>query len=158
MKHTALLTISLMLALTACDQKKPAEAPVAPAPAMTPGTAMAPGAAMTPGTAMTADRPATTMNALAPSTSTSTPPGALQYLQTEKGTVVSVLDIPQFTYIEVSQNGKIRWLAAKTVAVKKGNSIKFDTGSTMDNFNSKTLNRTFASMTFVNRVTVTDGK
>ena len=150
MKHTALLTISLLLALSACNKNKPAEAPVAPAPAITPGTAMP------------ADHPPTTMNALAPSTptstSTSTPPGALQYLQTEKGTVVSILDIPQFTYIEVSQNGKTRWLAAKTVAVKKGDAIKFDTGSTMDNFNSKSLNRTFASMTFVNRVTVTDGK
>jgi hypothetical protein len=150
MKRSAIITIFLMLALTACNKNKPAEAPVAPAPALMPGAVMPP------------DHPPTTMSALAPSTSsptsTSTPPGALQYLQTQKATVVSVLDIPEFTYIEVSQDGANRWIAAKTVAVKKGDAIKFDAGSTMDNFKSKSLNRTFPSMTFVNRVTVTDGK
>lgn len=148
MKRSAFIATLFLLALTACEKNKPAEAPVAPA------------SPLAPGTPMPADHPPTTMNALAPSKPSSTPPsaptGTVQYLQTEKGTVVNFVNIPEFTYIEISQNGKNRWLAAKTVAVKKGDVIKFDPGSTMDNFNSKSLNRTFASMTFVNRVSISN--
>jgi hypothetical protein len=76
---------------------------------------------------------------------------------TQKATVISSQDVPQFTYLEVKQDGQTRWLAASTVAVKKGDVIQFDKGVTMLNFNSKTLNRTFPSITFVNRVTVANG-
>ena len=76
---------------------------------------------------------------------------------TQKATVISAQDVPQFTYLEVKQGDQTRWLAASTVAVKKGDVIQFDNGSTMLNFNSKTLNRTFPSITFVNRVTVAKG-
>jgi hypothetical protein len=76
---------------------------------------------------------------------------------TQKATVISSQDVPQFTYLEVKQDGQTRWLAASTIAVKKGDVIQFDKGVTMLNFNSKTLNRTFPSITFVNRVTVAKG-
>ena len=76
---------------------------------------------------------------------------------TQKATVISAQDVPQFTYLEVKQGDQTRWLAASTVAVKKGDVIQFDNGSTMLNFNSKILNRTFPSITFVNRVTVAKG-
>jgi hypothetical protein len=76
---------------------------------------------------------------------------------TQKATVISSQDVPQFTYLEVKQGDQTRWLAASTIAVKKGDVIQFDNGSTMTNFTSKTLNRTFPSITFVNRVTVVNG-
>jgi hypothetical protein len=76
---------------------------------------------------------------------------------TQKATVISSQDVPQFTYIEVKQGDQTRWLAASTIAVKKGDVIQFDNGSTMTDFNSKTLNRNFPSITFVNRVTVAKG-
>lgn len=73
---------------------------------------------------------------------------------TQKGKVVSTIDVPQYTYLEVSQDGKTRWLAGSTLAVKKGDTVQFDDGMEMQNFKSTTLNRTFPSITFVNRVEV----
>jgi hypothetical protein len=76
----------------------------------------------------------------------------------QKARVLSATNVPQYTYIEVTQNKKAVWLAASTVAVKKGDVIRFDDGMVMTNFHSKSLNRTFPSITFVNRVVVTQEK
>lgn len=74
--------------------------------------------------------------------------------QMETATVVSFILLPQFTYIEVSQNNQTRWLATLATEVKQGDVIQFDHGSTIENFKSKALNRTFPSITFVDRVSV----
>jgi hypothetical protein len=76
----------------------------------------------------------------------------------QKGKVLSIIDVPQYTYLEVTQNKKTLWIAASTVAVKKGDVIRFDDGMAMTDFHSKSLNRTFPSITFVNRVVVTKEK
>jgi hypothetical protein len=44
------------------------------------------------------------------------------------------------------------------VAAKKGDVVRFDDGMPMTNFHSKTLNRTFPSVLFVNRVVITNEK
>ena len=139
MKYGYLLASLLALSLAACGQKT-AEAPVAPAPA-----AEAPAAVG----ALPAGHPAVDVGKLA-----QTAPGIAL---TQKGQVLSTIDVPQYTYIEVMQDNKPRWLAATTVAVKKGDTVQFDDGTTMVNFNSKTLNRTFPSITFVVRVVVANG-
>lgn len=72
----------------------------------------------------------------------------------QKGTVLSVIDAPGYTYIEVKQGEKTQWLAAQTVAVKKGDAIRFDNGALMTDFHSKTLKRTFAEVLFVSQVAV----
>jgi len=77
---------------------------------------------------------------------------------THKGKVLSFTDVPQYTYLEVSENNKTVWIAASTVAVKKGDVVRFDDGMTMTNFHSKSLNRTFPSILFVNTVAVTKEK
>ena len=76
----------------------------------------------------------------------------------QKGKVLSSIDSAGYTYLEVSQNKNTLWLAGTTVAVKKGDVIRFDDGIVMTNFNSKTLNRTFPRVTFVSRVVVTNEK
>jgi hypothetical protein len=76
----------------------------------------------------------------------------------QKAKVLSSIDAAGYTYVEVTQNKKTLWIAGTTVAVKKGDVIRFDDGMVMTNFNSKTLNRTFPSVTFVNRVVVTKEK
>jgi hypothetical protein len=76
----------------------------------------------------------------------------------QKAKVLSTIDAAQYTYLEVTQNKKTLWLAAATVAAKKGDVIRFDDGMVMTNFHSKTLNRTFPSVTFVNRVVITNEK
>lgn len=139
MKTIPLITALLMLSLTACN-KKPTE-PFVPDP-VTPSSSGA----------LPAGHPPINNN------QANGMPGAADILQSQEGMVVSSIDIPQFTYLEVKQNDQTRWIAASTVAAKKGDVIKFDSGTTMTNFNSKTLNRTFPSITFVNRVTVVAGK
>jgi hypothetical protein len=140
MKSSALITILVMFSLTACD-KKSDEKPVVMAPAIVPGTPLPPG------------HPA--INAADPTLTLSDAPDVVQ---SQQATVLSSIDIPQFTYLEVKQNNQTRWLATSTLAVKKGDVIQFDIGSTMTNFKSNSLNRTFPSITFVNRATVTNGK
>lgn len=72
----------------------------------------------------------------------------------QKGKVLSVIDVPSYTYIEVAQDKKTRWIAGPTVAVKKGDVVRFEEGMIMTNFHSKTLNRDFPIISFVNKVVV----
>ena len=76
----------------------------------------------------------------------------------KKGKVLSTIEATQYTYIEVVEDKKTLWLAAPTIALKKNNVIRYDAGSEMTNFHSKTLNRTFPSIIFVNRVVVSKEK
>lgn len=71
-----------------------------------------------------------------------------------KGKVLNSMDASIYTYIEVNENGKNVWLAAPTVAVKKGDTVRFSDGAVMTNFHSKSLNRTFASIVFVGKAEV----
>ncbi len=73
---------------------------------------------------------------------------------TQQGTVLSSIDVPSYTYIEVRQGKESRWLAAATVKVKKGDTVRFDDGMRMTNFYSKTLKRNFPSISFVNKVEI----
>ena len=137
MKHTTLITTLLMLTLTACE-KKP-EQPFVPDPVIPSSGTLPPG------------HPPVNSN-------DQTSAGKPTVEQMQEAIVVSVIDIPQFTYLEVTQNKQTRWIAAKTISAKKGDRIKFDNGSTMTNFTSKALNRTFPSITFVNTATVVYAK
>lgn len=67
-----------------------------------------------------------------------------------QGKVVSVIDASIYTYIEVAQGDKTIWLAAPAVALKKDDNIRFSDGMEMKDFHSKTLDRTFPSIIFVN--------
>lgn len=73
----------------------------------------------------------------------------------QKGKVLSVIDVPQYTYLEVLQNQKTFWIAGPTVAAKTGDLIRFNDGMVMGNFHSKILNRDFPSISFVSQVVVT---
>lgn len=70
------------------------------------------------------------------------------------GKVLDVIDVAQYTYLEVTVNGKNRWIAAPSATVKKGDNVHFDEGLEMKDFRSNTLDRSFPSITFVSRVTV----
>jgi len=84
--------------------------------------------------------------------------GAPEAALAQKAKVLSTIDAAGYTYIEVMQNKKTIWLAGSKVAVNKGDVIRFDDGMVMTNFESKTLKRTFPSVTFVNRVVVSKEK
>lgn len=139
MRHTTLIIAVLTaVAITGCE-KKPEE-PFVPDQVPKSATALPPG-----------------HPAINPAGSAMSPSDRTDVMLTQKATVISSQDVPQFTYLEVKQGDQTRWLAASTIAVKKGDVIQFDNGSTMLNFNSKILNRTFTSITFVNRVDVSKG-
>lgn len=140
MKHPALITALFMLTLTACD-KKPSQEPFVPTPVFE-----------SSGTLPAGHPP---VNSEGQTTTLSDAPEAAQ---TQTATVISTIDIPQFTYIEVKQNNQTRWLAAATIAAKKGDIIQFDAGSSIPDFKSKALNRTFPGMTFVNHAAIKKGK
>lgn len=69
---------------------------------------------------------------------------------TQSGTVLSTINVPTYTYVEVSQGKKTLWLATTISGVKKGDTVRFDDGLVMNNFYSKSLKRTFPSIVFVN--------
>ena len=138
MKHTALITALALLALTACD-KRPSQEPFVPAPVTSPS--------LPPGhPPMDSGDQATTLS------------GEPEVVQTETATVVSTIDVLEFTYLEVKQNNQTRWLASQTIAAKKGDVIQFDAGSTIPDFKSKALNRSFPGMTFVDHAAIVKAK
>jgi hypothetical protein len=71
-----------------------------------------------------------------------------------EGKVVATLDAPGYTYMELANTEKRFWIAAPTTRVKVGDRVRFDQSLVMKNFNSKTLNRTFDQIIFVNSATV----
>jgi hypothetical protein len=84
--------------------------------------------------------------------------GAPEAQLPQKAKVLSTVAAAPYIYLEVTQDKKTQWLAANAMPVKKGDVIRFDNGMVMTNFHSKTLNRTFPSVLFVNRVVVTTEK
>jgi len=76
----------------------------------------------------------------------------------QKGTVLSTIDIENYTYLEIGQeiDGKQKtvWLATGTVAAKKGDSIEFLNGMTLNDYHSKSLNRTFSTIIFASAVAI----
>ncbi|QJD28731.1 hypothetical protein [Methylococcus geothermalis] len=72
----------------------------------------------------------------------------------QKATVIDVINVAQYTYLEVEQEQQSLWIAGPSVEVRKGDVVRFDGGVAMKDFHSKTLDRTFPSIVFVNRVVV----
>ena len=71
-----------------------------------------------------------------------------------EGKVLSTLDAPGYTYLELANTEKRFWIAAPTTRVKVGDRVRFEQSLVMKNFNSKTLNRTFDQIIFVNSATI----
>lgn len=76
---------------------------------------------------------------------------------TRKGKVLEVIDSPIYTYLQVSGDKDPVWLAAYKIDVSKGAVVRYSDGVAMSNFHSKSLNRTFDTIVFVDRV-VPEGK
>jgi len=68
------------------------------------------------------------------------------------GTVLETIDVDSYTYLRLDQQGKEVWLASNPVWVKKGDVVKYSDPALMKDFHSKTLNRTFPYILFVNNV------
>jgi hypothetical protein len=65
-----------------------------------------------------------------------------------KGRVVTTMNSGGYTYVEIEENGKKLWAAVMETRVKVGDLAEFPDSPPMENFHSKTLNRTFPAIIF----------
>ncbi len=94
---------------------------------------------------------ATEKAAVSPTTQTTAPqvaeaapkPGQIH------GKVLDVIEAAGYTYVQVDTGSDKPWAAGPSTAFKKGDMIAFDGGMPMQNFHSKSLNRDFNLLYFV---------
>lgn len=67
---------------------------------------------------------------------------------TATGTIVETMNASGYTYMLVSDGATETWVAVPETSVKKGTTVSYYEGMVMNNFSSKTLNRTFESVVF----------
>jgi len=66
-----------------------------------------------------------------------------------KATVLDVIQSGEYSYIQVSENGKQFWVATVQAKASKGDTIEFADAPVFPSFQSKTLNRTFDNLMMV---------
>lgn len=64
------------------------------------------------------------------------------------GKVIETMNSGGYTYVCIESSGVKTWVAMPQTTVKVGQQISCQPGGVMQNFTSKTLNRTFASIIF----------
>jgi hypothetical protein len=70
------------------------------------------------------------------------------------GTVLQSHTTGGYTYAEVQTEDGVVWLAGPTTSVEDGETLAWSEGMLMQNFESKTLERTFQEIYFVDRLVV----
>jgi ApbE superfamily uncharacterized protein (UPF0280 family) len=75
-------------------------------------------------------------------------PAAANQAGAIKGSVVETMNAGGYTYICVENGGQKQWAAVPATEVKVGDSVEVAPGMVMKNFSSKSLGRTFESITF----------
>ena len=68
------------------------------------------------------------------------------------GTVVQTMNSGGYTYILLDKDGNESWAAMPETEVKVGEEVTLAPGAPMNNFNSRTLNRTFETIYFTSGV------
>jgi hypothetical protein len=71
-----------------------------------------------------------------------------QQISSVSGKVVETMDSGGYTYALLEKNGKKTWVAVPQMKIVKGQDISFQPGMEMENFKSKTLQRTFERIIF----------
>lgn len=73
------------------------------------------------------------------------------------GVVQETMDSGGYTYVRVTADGSDVWLAGPTTELKEGDPVAWSSGIVMRGFVSKTLDRTFDEILFVNALQVGGG-
>lgn len=87
-----------------------------------------------------------------PKGSAPAPASAGQY--PNQGKVLDTMDASIYTYIQVTTAKDPVWLAASRTKVAKGATIRYPNGAMMNNFYSKSLNRTFDTLIMIDKIEV----
>ena len=66
----------------------------------------------------------------------------------ESGTVVETMKVPGYTYMLVDNGAGQSWVAIPETDVATGAKVRYSVDMTMNNFTSKTLNKTFETIVF----------
>jgi len=88
----------------------------------------------------------------------STLPSYAADAQALSGKVVQTMDSGGYTYAQIENKGVKTWVAVPKTKVVKGQNISFAPGVEMQNFESKTLKRTFDKIIFSGGVIGQKGK
>jgi hypothetical protein len=72
-----------------------------------------------------------------------------------KVVVQEVLNVNEYTYIRVLEEGEEKWIAAPTTAVEVGATYYYGNTMEMKNFESKELNKTFETIYFIEKISTT---
>ena len=70
------------------------------------------------------------------------------------GNTIETFDAGGFTYVQITTPNDSIWAAGPLTPIKKDDKVSFSRNMLMNNFHSKTLNRDFESIYFVNTFTV----
>ncbi len=71
---------------------------------------------------------------------------------THEGTVVDTMNGGGYTYVQIKEADNTFWAAGPEVAVSKGDKVAVVEQMWMNDFTSKTLNRTFDKLLFVGQI------
>ena len=69
-----------------------------------------------------------------------------------RGSVIEAVSAAGYSYLHVRENGDSKWLAAPQMIINPGQTVRWSGGATMRNFSSRSLNRTFDQIVFVNSI------
>ncbi|MGI2259436.1 NrfJ [Shewanella sp. GXUN23E] len=70
-----------------------------------------------------------------------------------QGTVLDTMNSGGYTYVQIQEGDKQLWAAGPQVELQKGDKVSVISAGWMKDFHSKTLNRTFADLLFVSKIT-----
>ena len=151
MKKTIVMLLAV-LAITAvgCQKKEEAAKPAAP---------QAAAQAVAPQTAPQAAPQASVPQSPAGAPAGANPHAGLKLKEMtpgtgHKGKVLQVIDAGSYTYLEVQEKGQKLWVAALKAKVSKGETVEFPDSKPMENFQSKSLNKTFDKIIFADSLKV----
>ncbi len=71
-----------------------------------------------------------------------------------KGKVLQVMDAGSYIYLEVEEKGQKLWVAALKIKAAKGDMVEFPDSKPIENFQSKTMNKTFDKIFFADALRV----
>jgi hypothetical protein len=72
--------------------------------------------------------------------------------ETASGTVLESFDAAGYTYLKLDVGGEETWLATRPLKVSAGDTVQYAGGNLMTDFHSKSLDRTFDKILFVDDV------
>ena len=75
-----------------------------------------------------------------------------QAAQSRRGVVAESMNAAGYSFIRVDENGQSVWLAAPEIALEVGQTVEWQGGGQMRNFTSRSLDRVFDEIIFVDRV------